>query len=67
MLTVVFKYLTRASSIPLLHSSCLHFVTVILMDRGAANGKDSYPVFHVHPQSTLAHTVAKLVATRAHR
>lgn len=30
-------------------------------------GKDSYPVFHVHPQSTLAHTVAKIVATRSHR
>lgn len=30
-------------------------------------GKDSYPVFHVTPHSTLAHTVAKLVATRSHR
>lgn len=30
-------------------------------------GKDSYPVFHVTPYSTLAHTVAKLVATRSHR
>jgi hypothetical protein len=31
------------------------------------DGKDSYPVFHVNPFSTLAHTVAKLVATRSHR
>lgn len=31
------------------------------------DGKDSYPVFHVTPYSTLAHTVAKLVATRSHR
>jgi len=31
------------------------------------DGKDSYPVFHVTPSSTLAHTVAKLVATRSHR
>jgi len=31
------------------------------------DGKDSYPVFHVTPHSTLAHTVAKLVATRSHR
>ncbi len=31
------------------------------------DGKDSYPVFHVTPSSTLAHTVAKLCATRSHR
>lgn len=31
------------------------------------DGKDSYPVFHVTHSSTLAHTVAKLVATRSHR
>jgi hypothetical protein len=31
------------------------------------DGKDSFPVFHVNPYSTLAHTVAKLVATRSHR
>lgn len=31
------------------------------------DGKDSFPVFHVHPQSTLAHTVAKLIATKSHR
>jgi len=61
------KYLTRSSSMPLLKSSCLHFLSVILTDRGLNNGKDSYPVFHVNSQSTLAHTVAKLVATQAHR
>lgn len=31
------------------------------------DGKDSFPVFYVNPFSTLAHTVAKLVATRSHR
>lgn len=31
------------------------------------DGKDSFPVFYVNPYSTLAHTVAKLVATRSHR
>lgn len=30
-------------------------------------GKDSFPVFHVTPVNTLAHTVAKLVATKSHR
>ncbi|CUS09700.1 unnamed protein product [Tuber aestivum] len=61
------KYLTRSSSMPLLKSSCLHFLSVILTDRGLSDGKDSYPVFHVNAQSTLAHTVAKIVATQAHR
>jgi len=62
-----FQQLTSTSSLPLLDSSCIHFLTVILSERGMNDGKDSYPVFHVTPQSTLAHTVAKLVATRSHR
>ncbi|KAA8906528.1 hypothetical protein FN846DRAFT_778260 [Sphaerosporella brunnea] len=61
------KYLTRSSSIPLLKTTCFHFLTVVLTDRGLTDGKDSYPVFHVNPQSSLAHTVAKIVATQAHR
>lgn len=61
------QYLTRSSSIPLLKASCFHFLSVILTDRGLSDGKDSYPVFHVNPQSSLAHTVAKIVATQAHR
>ena len=40
---------------------------MILSTRGLIEGKDSFPVFHVNPTSTLAHTVAKLVATRSHR
>lgn len=31
------------------------------------DGKDSFPVFYIHPFASLAHTVAKLVATRSHR
>ncbi|KAI9804126.1 MAG: hypothetical protein M1825_001528 [Sarcosagium campestre] len=61
------KHLTRTSSLPLLRSSCIHFISVILSDRGVNEGKDSFPVFHVNPLSTLAHTIAKLVATRSHR
>ncbi|KAK6359593.1 cell separation during budding [Orbilia brochopaga] len=61
------KHLTRSSSLPLIKSSCLHFLSVILTDRGLSDGKDSYPVFHVNPNSTLAHTVAKIIATKAHR
>ena len=61
------KLLTKSSSAPLLENTCTHFVTVILSTRGMQDGKDSFPVFHVSPFSTLAHTVAKLVATTAHR
>lgn len=61
------RHLTNSASLPLLSSSCLQFITVILTERGTEKGKDSFPVFHVNPYSTLAHTVAKLVATRAHR
>ncbi|KAL4881427.1 hypothetical protein BJY04DRAFT_188882 [Aspergillus karnatakaensis] len=61
------KLLTRSSSLPLLSNTCTHFISVILSTRGMQEGKDSFPVFHVHPGSTLAHTVAKVVATRSHR
>ncbi|EPE35900.1 CBS-domain-containing protein [Glarea lozoyensis ATCC 20868] len=61
------KLLTSSASLPLLKSTCIHFVSVILSERGIGDGKDSFPVFHVSPYSTLAHTVAKLVATRSHR
>ncbi|KAK3384806.1 hypothetical protein B0H63DRAFT_171385 [Podospora didyma] len=61
------RLLTSAASLPLLKSSCMHFVSVILTERGVERGRDSFPVFYVNPYSTLAHTVAKLVATNSHR
>lgn len=61
------KHLTSANNLPLLKSSCMHFISVILSERGMEHGRDSFPVFYVNPYSTLAHTVAKLVATRSHR
>ncbi|DAA75108.1 TPA_exp: Uncharacterized protein A8136_2206 [Trichophyton benhamiae CBS 112371] len=61
------KLLTKSTSLPLLHNTCIHFISVILSTRGITEGQDSFPVFHINPQSTLAHTVAKLVATRSHR
>ncbi len=64
---IVPQHLTRSSSLPLLQSSCIHFISVILSDRGVNDGQDSFPVFHINPMSTLAHTVAKLVATKSHR
>ncbi|KAF4591474.1 CBS domain containing protein [Ophiocordyceps camponoti-floridani] len=61
------RHLTKASSAPLLTASCMHFISVILNERGVEMGQDAFPVFYVSPYSTLAHTVAKLVATRSHR
>ncbi|CAG8979586.1 hypothetical protein HYALB_00010787 [Hymenoscyphus albidus] len=61
------RLLTSSASLPLLKSTCIHFVSVILSERGMNDGKDTFPVFYVSPYSTLAHTVAKLVATRSHR
>lgn len=61
------RLLTKSTSLPLLQSSCIHFISVILSERGVNDGQDSFPVFHVDSFSTLAHTVAKLVATRSHR
>lgn len=65
--TVDVKLLTKSSSLPLLRNTCIHFISVILSTRGMQDGKDSFPVFYVTPGSTLAHTVAKLVATKSHR
>ncbi|KAK4187844.1 hypothetical protein QBC35DRAFT_218867 [Podospora australis] len=65
--TADLRLLTNASNLPLLKSSCMHFISVILTERGVEHGRDSFPVFYVNPYSTLAHTVAKLVATRSHR
>ena len=65
--TVDVKLLTKTSSLPLLRSSCIHFISIILSTRGMNEGKDSFPVFYVNPLSTLAHTIAKLMATNSHR
>lgn len=65
--TVDVRLLTNAASAPLLQSSCMHFISVILNERGVEKGRDPFPVFHVNPYSSLAATVAKLVATRSHR
>ncbi|KAI5291975.1 cell separation during budding, partial [Ascosphaera acerosa] len=61
------KLLTTSSSLPLLNNTCAHFVSIILSTRGLVDGQDSYPVFHVNPNATLAHTIAKLAATKSHR
>jgi len=61
------KHLVSANNAWLLKNSCMTFISKILTERGVEHGRDSVPVFHVTPYSTLGHTVAKLVATRSHR
>lgn len=61
------KFVTKSSQSALLHKTCLHFVSVILNHRGIEDGKDSFPIFHVYSTSSLARTIAKLVATKSHR
>lgn len=61
------KHVTRTSQYPLLHKTCRHFISIILNVRGLETGKDSFPIFHVYPTSSLARTLAKLVATKSHR
>jgi hypothetical protein len=61
------QYAARASTAHLLRSTCAHFLSVIKFEQGVRDGQDQVPVFAVYPTSTLAGTVAKLVATRAHR
>jgi CBS domain-containing protein len=61
------QFVTRSSSAHLLRSTCAHFLSVIKFEQGLRDGQDQVPVFAVYPTTTLAGTVAKLVATRAHR
>jgi CBS domain-containing protein len=61
------QYVARASSAHLIRSTCAHFLSVIKFETGLRDGQDQVPVFAVYPSTTLAGTVAKLVATRAHR
>jgi hypothetical protein len=37
------KLLTNSSSLPLLSQSCIHFISIILSERGIGDGKDSFP------------------------
>lgn len=41
--TVDIKLLTNTSQLPMLHSTCIQFVSKILSERGIGDGKDSFP------------------------
>jgi hypothetical protein len=41
------KLLTSSTQLPLLQSTCIHFISVILSERGIGDGKDSFPGKHL--------------------
>ncbi|RIA95838.1 hypothetical protein C1645_688553 [Glomus cerebriforme] len=61
------KYILRSYSHSLLWRTCQQFVSHVRSRQGLEDGQDKYPVFDVRLTSTLGFTIAKLVATRAHR
>lgn len=61
------RFLFRRNS-SLLFMDCRHFVRHILEERSLENGgSDSFPIFEMHPQSSLKRCIEKLLATRTHR
>lgn len=61
------RLVSKSSQSHLLKATCSQFLSVILNARGLEDGKDSFPVFHVTPQTSYGRTIAKMVATNAHR
>lgn len=61
------RLVTKSTQKHLLRAPCKQFLSIILNERGLHDGQDSYPVFHVTLSSTIGRTIAKLVATKAHR
>ncbi|CAB4416594.1 unnamed protein product [Rhizophagus irregularis] len=61
------KYILRSYSHSLMWKTCQQFVGHVRSRQGLEDGQDKYPVFDVRLTSTVGHTIAKLVATKAHR
>ncbi|CAG8645746.1 5465_t:CDS:2 [Funneliformis caledonium] len=61
------KYILRSYSHSLMWRTCKQFVNNVRIRQGLEDGKDRFPVFDVRLTSTLGYTIAKLVATKAHR
>lgn len=57
----------RGYSHRFLWKTCFQFVGHIRTQQGIIDGQDSIPVFDVRPDTSLGFTIAKLLATKAHR
>lgn len=60
------KYVIKSKN-SLLWNTCFQFVGFVRSRQGIDDGQDRYPVFDVKLDTTLYQTVAKLIATKAHR
>lgn len=61
------RNLTSSKNSHMLYKSVLSFISYNLSQKGIAEGKDQFPIFHVNNQSSLGRVIAKLVATESHR
>ncbi|ORX96704.1 cystathionine beta-synthase [Basidiobolus meristosporus CBS 931.73] len=66
-LSDVKQYIQKNYRQAILHGTCLQFISQIRMDQGLECGADHAPIYDVPPNATLHHTVAKMLATKAHR
>lgn len=57
----------KANSHRMLWKTCFQFVSHIRTQQGITDGQDRLPVFDVHQGTSLGFTIAKLLATKAHR
>ncbi|KAI8874506.1 hypothetical protein K501DRAFT_5479 [Backusella circina FSU 941] len=61
------KHVMKGYRHRLLWTSCLQLVSHVRSQQGIADGQDRLPVFDVRPDTSLGFTIAKLLATKAHR
>ncbi|RUS25521.1 hypothetical protein BC938DRAFT_472036 [Jimgerdemannia flammicorona] len=65
--TFLSTYVMKSYRHSLLLQSCFEFVKAVRNKQGLDDGQDCYPVFDVRIDSNLGYTIAKLIATKAHR
>ncbi|GAA5802332.1 hypothetical protein EDC94DRAFT_621826 [Helicostylum pulchrum] len=61
------KHVMKVNSHRMLWKTCFQFVSHIRTQQGITDGQDRLPVFDVHQGTSLGFTIAKLLATKAHR
>ncbi|KAJ8659050.1 hypothetical protein O0I10_005088 [Lichtheimia ornata] len=61
------KHVMKGFKKSLLWITCFQFVSMVRTEQGIEDGQDRLPVFDVRLDTTLGFTIAKMLATRAHR
>ncbi|KAH7909620.1 hypothetical protein BJ138DRAFT_1154876 [Hygrophoropsis aurantiaca] len=65
--TDIGKIVVPSQSNQILSTPLHQFISQIKAPDGSTDGVDKYPVYVVFPNSTLSHTIQKLLATNSHR